>query len=337
MTGRERIINTIKQKEIDTLPLIPITMSIAADEIKIPYLEYATKHKYHITGQIAIAEKYDFDHVSAISDPATGVFDCGGHVVFEENEPPGLNEENSLLIDKTDLIKLKAPKPEMGERMSNRLEVISGLNKEIGKEKLIEGWIEGPTAESCDLRGINRLMIDFYDDSDFVGDLLNFVYDMELTFAEAQIKAGADIIGVGDAAASLLSPNLYENYILPYHIKFIKRIHEAGAYVRLHICGNLNHILPLMGELNADIVDLDSLTSVSLARQYLGNKTILAGNIDPVSTVRNGTPDQVTKELQQCFKDAGNMSYGVNAGCEIPRGTPVENLIALRDFARQVN
>ena len=334
MNSRERVINTINQQKTDRLPLIPITMSLAADEINIPYLDYATNYKYHIAGQLAISDKYSFDHVSAISDPATEVADCGGKVVFMKNEPPGLDEEDSLLAEKKDLVHLQVPKPEMGKRMSNRLEVISGLESQIGNEKIIEGWIEGPTAESCDLRGINRFMIDIYDSPDFVEDLLNFVFEMGMGFAEAQIKAGADIIGVGDAAASLLSPELYEKYILKYHTKYVKRIHELGAYARLHICGNINHLLPLMGNLNVDIVDLDSLTSVSIARKYLGDKTILAGNIDPVATLKDGTPRLIEKKLYQCYIDAGKMSYAVNAGCEIPRGTPEENIYALRDFAK---
>jgi len=336
MTGRERILNAINQKTIDTLPLIPITMSIAADEINIPYLEYATKYEYHIAGQIAISEKYDFDHVSAISDPATGVFDCGGHVVFEENEPPGLNEMYSLLENKKDLIDLKIPTPENGERMANRIAVVSGLKKQVGDEKFIEGWIEGPAAESCDLRGINRMMLDFYDDEPFVKDLLSFAFEMDINFAFAQIKAGADIIGLGDAASSLLSPDLYNKYIHDYQVRYIKDIHDAGAYVRLHICGNINHLLPYMGDLKADIIDIDSLTSVSMVRNYLGDKIVLAGNIDPVATVKDGTPSIIEKELGKCYEDAGEISYAVSAGCEIPRGTSEGNLYALRDFARNI-
>ena len=336
MNGRERIINTINGKNTDTKPLILITMSIAADEIKIPYLKYATEYKHHVAGQLAIAEKYDLDHVSAISDPGVEVADCGGAVVYEENEPPGLNEVYSLLENKKDLINLKMPTAETGERMANRVSVVSGLKKSVGDEKFIEGWIEGPAAESCDLRGINRMMLDFYDDEPFVNDLLSFVYKMDIEFAYAQIKAGADIIGLGDAASSLLSPDLYNKYIHDYQVRYIKEIHDAGAYVRLHICGNINHLLPYMGDLKADIVDIDSLTSVSIARKYLGNKIVLSGNIDPVATVKDGTPAIIEKELAACYKDAGEIFYAVNAGCEIPRGTPVENLFALRDFARNI-
>ena len=88
-----------------------------------------------------------------------------------------------------------------------------------------------------------------------------------------------------------------------------------------------------MTDLNADIVDLDSMTSVSLARKYLGDKIVLSGNIDPVASLKDGNPDLIKKELNQCYQDAGKISYAVNAGCEIPRGTPVPNIIALRDFA----
>ena len=69
---------------------------------------------------------------------------------------------------------------------------------------------------SADLRGVNTLMLDFFDDPGFVRDLFEFTIEMELRFARAQIDAGADMIGVGDAAASLIGPQLYFDFVQPY-------------------------------------------------------------------------------------------------------------------------
>ena len=58
-------------------------------------------------------------------------------------------------------------------------------------------------------------MFDFGDDPVFVRELFSFVVQMELRFAKAQLEAGADIIGVGDAAASLVGPRIYNEFVLP--------------------------------------------------------------------------------------------------------------------------
>ena len=63
-------------------------------------------------------------------------------------------------------------------------------------------------------------------------------------FAAAQLEAGADTIGIGDAIASQVSPKLYEELIWPREKRLIDGIHAQGGLVRLHICGNITHLLP---------------------------------------------------------------------------------------------
>ena len=107
------------------------------------------------------------------------------------------------------------PEPGNGRRMSNRLAAVAALKRSAGATKLIEGWIEGPCAEAADLRGITRLMLDFTDDPAFVEDLFDFVTELAIAFARSQVEAGADIVGVGDAAASLVGPTIYDAFDLP--------------------------------------------------------------------------------------------------------------------------
>mgnify|MGYP001594306411 FL=1 len=100
-------------------------------------------------------------------------------------------------------------------------------------------------------------MMDFYEDPEFVRDLFAFVIELELRFGRAQIEAGADCIGVGDAAASLIGQQLYEEFVWPYEVQLVNGLHDMGARVRLHICGNTSTIVDGMGRLGCDIVDLD--------------------------------------------------------------------------------
>ena len=84
-----------------------------------------------------------------------------------------------------------------------------------------------------------------------------------IRFAVAQVEAGADFVGIGDAVASLLSPRAYRAYALPYEQRIIRAVHDAGGRVKLHICGNTSRHLPDMATTGADIIDLDWMVDLA--------------------------------------------------------------------------
>jgi MtaA/CmuA family methyltransferase len=334
MNGRERILAHLAGEPVDCLPAMPITMTLAARGIGAPYLDYCTDYRVQVAGQIWVADTFDIDYVSAISDPAVEATDCGAPTVFFPDDPPANNGQTPLLGDKARLDHLEQPGIRPVGRMANRLAVIKGLKQQAGAAKLVEGWIEGPCAEAADLRGINNLMLDFYDDPDFVVRLFDYVLTLEVAFAAAQVQAGADLIGIGDAAASLVGPHIYDQFVLPYERRMVEAIHQMGAKARLHICGNTRRILAPMGSLGADIVDLDFMAPLSAGRAAMGPGQVLLGNIAPVRDLCNGTPEAVYAIMAECHRGAGER-YIVGAGCEVPRDTPADNLHALVRYARE--
>lgn len=332
MTSRERVLAALKGEPVDRLPLMPITMMFAAEHCGVRYGDYARDHRVLAETQVRVANDFGFDQVSVISDPGREAADCGATVRFFDDQPPAVDEENALLSDKELFSKLTIPDPLAGGRMTDRINGVRLLREKVGNEKAVEGWIEGPIAEASDLRGINRVMMDFYEDPDFVRDLFEFVVAMEIEFAREQIEAGADLIGIGDAAASLVGPAFYQEFIHPAEQKLVDAVHEMGGLVRLHICGNTNHHFGGMGALGCELVDLDWMADMGNARREMGPGQTLLGNIDPVRVLRDGTTDDVLAGIQRCY-DAAGLRYIVGAGCEVPRGTPPENVHALRLFA----
>ena len=333
MNGYERVLAMLDGRPVDCLPQLPITMMFAADRIGQPYGRYASDYRVLVEAQIQTAREFDFDYVSCISDPTREAADCGANVKYFDDQPPAIDETDALLADKRTLAGLAIPDPLGGGRMHDRVKAAALFKEEVGGELLIEGWIEGPCAEGADLRGINSLMLDFYDDPSFVRDLFDFNLEMETRFAKAQIEAGVDLIGIGDAAASLVGPQIYEEFVLPCEKKMVDAVHQMGSRVRLHICGNTSRILKGMGSLGCDFVDLDYMVSVAAAREEMGPDVVLAGNIDPVAVLRGGTPDSITEAIAECHRQAGPR-YMVGAGCEVPRDTAAENLLALKEYAR---
>lgn len=333
MNGRERILAAIDNSPIDSLPFMPITMMFAADQIGKSYGEYALDYRVLVEGQIKTAEIFDIDQVSCISDPAREAADLGAAVEYYDNQPPAINENKALLSDKTKLADLKIPDPLQGRRMSDRVHAASALKERVGQEKLVEGWVEGPCAMAADLRGINNLMLDFYDDPTFVRDLFEFVVEMEINFAKHQVEAGVDYIGIGDAAASLVNKKVYDEFVWPYEKKLVDGLHNLGTKVRLHICGKTRRFYEEMGKLGCEIVDLDWMNPLDEARKAMGGQQILLGNIDPVNVLRDGNPDSVYQAIAECHQHAGQR-YIVGAGCEVTRDTSPDNVNAMLRYAR---
>jgi MtaA/CmuA family methyltransferase len=336
MNGRERVLAMLNGQSVDRLPCMPITMMFAGDRIGAKYGDYARDYRLLVEGQLRVAEEFDLDYVSAISDPTREAADCGAAIKFFTDQPPGLDESNALLAEKTALAKLALPDPATrdGGRMHDRLKAIALFKQKVGADKLIEGWIEGPCAEAADLRGINALMTDFFDDPGFVRDLFEFVLELELRFARAQLAEGADIIGIGDAAASLVGPQIYADCVWPYEKKMVDGIRALGGRTRLHICGNTRRILEGMGKLGCEIVDLDWMVPMQEGREKMGSAQVLLGNLDPVRALRDGTPESVYAAVGECHRQAG-ARFIVGAGCEVTRDTPPAHLHALVAYARE--
>jgi MtaA/CmuA family methyltransferase len=333
MTGRERILATLDGKPADSLPLMPITMMFAADVSGVRYYDYATRAEALAEAQLKTAARFGFDYVSVISDPARETADLGGAVEWFDDQPPAIIESRALLQDKSTLSGLAIPTAEAPGRMQDRVKGVGILKRAVGEDLLVEGWVEGPCALGADLRGLNSLMTDFNDDEDFVRALFDFVVETEIGFARMQIEAGAGIIGIGDAAASLIGPKLYREFVLPGEQRLTAAIRAMGAKSRLHICGNTRRIVADMGRAGADMIDLDYFTSLAEARVGCQAGQALAGNLDPVRALRDGTPESVAAALEKCWKEAGS-AFIVAAGCEIARGTPHDNVEAMASFAR---
>src|SRR3990172_2184566 len=215
MNGRERVLAFLRGEAVDRIPVMPVMMMICADHIGVKYGRYVHDYRVLAEAQIRTAEAFDLDIVSNMSDPAREACDCGARIEFFYDQPAAMKESAALLIDKSRRDSLTVPDPLGGGRMHSAVKALELMKQRVGARKAVMGWVEGPCAEGADLRGINRLMLDFFDDPEFVRRLFDFVVEMELRYARAQADAGADLIGIGDAAASLIGPDFYEELVWP--------------------------------------------------------------------------------------------------------------------------
>ncbi len=326
MNSLQRYLATIEGKPVDFLPRIPILMQYAAEYIGSNYGAFASDYCVLTDANIACAREFGIDQMNTMSDPYRETQGFGAKIIYEKNMVPRC--ERHPLEDDGRLDRLPRPDPMKAERMSDRIDAVRRYQELVGGQYGIMGWVEGPAAEAADLRRIDNFFMDLIDDTAYIGELMDLCVDVALDFARPQVEAGADTIGIGDAAASQVSTEIYESLILPREQRLVRGLKEMGAKVRLHICGNITHLLPGIATLGVDVLDVDHLVDLGKVRQAVGPKTALAGNLDPVSAVLRSNPEAIRKHVLSCYQQAGN-PFMVNAGCEIPSGTPVENLKAL--------
>ena len=326
MNAMERLRATLAGEPVARPLNFDLMMTFAAHHAGRTLSEYYLDHRALVAANLAVVEDFGIDLVQALSDPYREAADLGSPVEFPEDGLPILKDH--LLAERSDLSKVRVLDPAQGRRMSDRLAAVSEYRVQVGGEIPILGWVEGALAEAADLRGVSELMTDLYDDPDWVLALLELTLEQVTAFAIAQIEAGADIIGIGDAIASQISPRMYRRYALPFEQRLITAIHEHGALARLHICGDTSKLLTDAATSGADIIDVDWMVPFAdAAAAFTGLGT--CGNFDPVRVMLQGTPDDVFGATMAC-RAVGGPRFISMAGCEIPDGTPPANLLAQR-------
>ena len=332
MDAYERMTRRLRGEAVDRPPNFNIMMTFAAHHVGQPLSRYYRDHRVLCQANLAMLEDFDLDIVQAISDPYREATEFGLAVEFPEDGLP--IRRAPLRKEPGDLAGLKAPEPHTGRRMSDRVAAIRLLRDHVEGEVPIMGWVEGAMAEAADLRGEGTLLVDLLDRPDWVHDLLETCAEVGIAFARAQVEAGADIIGLGDAIASQISPRMYTEFALPHEQRVFAAVREMGALARLHICGDITHLLPQVADTGADIVDLDWMVDIGLAARTLGDYPVVCGNFDPVSIMLQGTAEKVREATLHCLQQGGQRCISA-AGCEIPDGTPHQNLRAQAQALRE--
>jgi uroporphyrinogen decarboxylase len=303
-----------------------IFMAVVAREAGVSYREYVTDYRKLVEGNLICAEKYGVDSLSVISDPMRETSAFGAQVILPENGVP--YAEKSFITDDFDLSVLRRFDPLESERTADRIRGCELLRQKAGNDYPVIGWVEGCIAEAADLRGLNELMLDLASEEEYLDELFPIIHEQQKRFAKAQLDAGADFIGVGNAAASLIGPDLYRRYGLSWDKAIVDYIHQNGGRVKLHICGNISSLLEPLQEVLPDILDIDWMVDFGTAVKLFEGKAAVNGNMDPVEVMMRGSVETVENAVRACVR-AGNSTTLIAAGCEVPAAAPIENLVAM--------
>lgn len=338
MRPLERVRALVAGRPTDHLPVQPVVMMFAAKHYGIPFIEYTRDGRKMAAAQSKLVHDFGIDCLLTCSDPAREVIDIAGEgsVKWYEDQGPAILEERAALLEKSRFKTFRVPDPFGGGRMHDRIKGIQAMHGEFGGEVSIVGWVEGPLALAAELRGLSRSMTDFLDDPPFMKDLLDFTAEVAVVYAEAQIQSGADTIGMSDAAASMMGPHYYREFLFPRQLRVVESIRQAHpeAIVRLHMCGNTDAIIPQMKQLPVQIFELDSPTNLAAARATLGPDRVILGNVSTITDMLEGDPKRVYEACRACHEICGKF-HVVGTGCEVPPTTPPENLHAMVRYSRE--
>jgi MtaA/CmuA family methyltransferase len=325
MTPKERIQATIRGQACDRPAVTPIFMSWAAGFIGRTYRDYYLDGDVLAESQLAVMRAFHLDQVSAISDPWREASAYGMEFDYPEH---GVGRPRGVLIrSPQDISRVRPFAIEQAERPAQRIESVRKMATTVGRTHSVLGWVEGPLAVYADLRGVESMFLDLIDSPQMYLTAAEIIIDNQIRFARAQVAAGADMVGVGDSVASLISPPMYQRFVLPFEKRLFDAIHESGAAVKLHVCGDIRNSIGRMAQTGCDIIDVDWMVPLDEARAAVGPNVTLAGNFDPSAVLLQGTPQEVANVARQNMA-MGGQRFILQPGCEVPPGTPEANIRA---------
>lgn len=338
MTGYERIQAALSGKRPDKTPIMLHNFMMAVKEAGYTMAQYRNDPKVIAECFIRAVEKYQYDGILVDLDTVTLAGACGVEVDFPEYEPA--RSHTGCLSSLAAVGQLK-PVDIPSYRYANIwCEAVSILKDYFKNEIYIRGNCDqAPFSLATMIRGVEDMMMDLcLEDEKRVFALLDYCYEATTQFIRMMKEAGADMVSNGDSPAgpSMLSPDMYEKFALPYEKKVCGYAHQLEMPYMLHICGDTGLILDKMITCGADSLELDYKTNIRAAEEKMRNSILFSGNIDPSGVIALGTPELVrekTRSLLDVFKE--NPRFILNAGCAIPPMTPPENLFAMISTARE--
>lgn len=254
-----------------------------------------------------------------------------GNIVHEG--PPEISK-------KEDLERLTIPSPE--EYLHHPLfYLVEEAVKKAGKDLLCIGAVPGMTMNFIMAkRGGMQGLMDLVEHPDLVHHLFSIGTQRAINTALALADAGIDCIYLGDASSScsLISPEQFERFCLPYYSRFVEEIRSTGMLTYLHICGNANPILEMMADTGVDCIEpLDPLGGVDVgeAKKRVGHRVALMGGVNTMVLARGGVMDVKRESIQAIEKGWEGGGYILAAGDMIPNKAPEENIHTMASVAKQ--
>lgn len=191
------------------------------------------------------------------------------------------------------------------------------------------------------LMGLEKTIYMLYDHPEEMEEILYLLHEKNQEIYRLLLGYPSPLfIAYEDTSTTVLSPDLYREWSMPFIDTYAHLLHERGRIYLTHMCGQLKALTPLLALGRMD--GIDSLCppttgdlSVDEARDLLGGEKILVGGIEPPALLRMG-PDEVEEYVLTIFKRiAPGKNFILSTGDALPHGTREENLIRIKEVVRE--
>ena len=222
------------------------------------------------------------------------------------------------------LIKEKSDIDIIAKYMTYPLCDVKAINKfadKIGDSALVRGHIAtfegfgqpGCWQDAACLFGIENLITEALMDPEWVHTFLKILHDRKKVYIKSMKSAKYDILelGGGDASTTVISPDIFNDFIAPYDSELIKTAHDAGQRIVYHTCGGMMPILEDIAAMKPDAMetftptDMGGDTNLSEAKHRIGDKVCMIGGFDQFHFFNGCSEEDTRKEVRRCFEEAG--------------------------------
>ena len=245
---------------------------------------------------------------------------------------PGIKPGNHIIHVGDDLSQARVPHPLKDGRLPVNITATRNVRRALGDDVWLRGAISGPFSLAISLVGAEALFLACLDQPDWVRSVLAYAGRIIKEFSKAYIDAGADLV-VFDSQASpdLLSPEMYEEFVLPITQELVQWAAAQGVRdLPLIIGGNTVPIANLLAQTGANNLlcdftcDFDEWATIARAQGRA-----LRRNISP-RLIETGTPEQIYAVAAREISRGRDLPGFIMGTAVIPVGTPTANILAIK-------
>jgi uroporphyrinogen decarboxylase len=168
-----------------------------------------------------------------------------------------------------------------------------------------------------------------YREPELARQLLDKITDTTISYLHQQVDAGADLVQIFDSWAGILSPDLYQQFSLPYLLKISDSL-SPRVPVTL-FAKDAWYALPWFAASSCRTIGLDWTITPSYARQLIGTDKTLQGNFDPCLLYADF--DTIRREATKMIQQMGR-PHIVNLGHGVYPDTPLDGVKCFVDTVK---
>lgn len=198
------------------------------------------------------------------------------------------------------------------------------------------------------LRGLEQSMMDLIENEELVEATLDRIEAIQTEMMKRHFaRAGRflDLVFISDDIAGqqslLISPRSWNRHLQPRLKRWCDLIHQHGLKVFYHTDGAARPLLRSILDCGVDVLNpiqhaCAGMDMAELKREF-GDRVIFHGGVDNQTVLPRGTPDEVRAEVRDCLRTlgAGREGYICCSCHNVQAGTPLENIIAMVDAAKE--